>query len=632
MKEALVFFFMLLWLNGNATEAAVFKNGDTQLIGNYITFYEDVTGTMSASEIISNNIQFSKWNRDVFIHTATPSVFWFSFSIKNQCNEDLWLDIANGNLSEIELFFIDHKGSFFDSIQGGCLNPINEFVQNGYTFQSLLIEKEDTTERTFLLHVKTNLVYEVPIFVGSIASIVNNRSHYDTAGKVVIGAFLALFFYNVFLFFVTKDKVYVYYSFYLLAAIGVGTYLNNYPIITAIMSDNLAFNYLNTWLWTLFFATALFTIRYFDLKKVDPFFYKVILAVVLVFVLIGVANLFVEPYYLSVFNRITGLVFYLVCLFFSYRLWCRGVKGANLYCIGWTFMMVSAMLYISVTNGWIPYNAFTRNISYFGSVIEIIFFSVALGRRISDLQSNQVVLNEILTQKNTELTALNESLDSFNYHVSHDLKTVLNNTLSLSRMAKKYNDKQDTNRVNEIVQKLENVAINGNETVLSFLTIGRLDTLLKEENQRKINLADELETLLLQYDLKAKIQVEIQTNQLIEFYMHPKAFESVFLNFLTNSIKYNDSRPKAWISFLETDTTYQFIYRDNGKGIDIEKHGKDLFKPFQRAGADNRYEGTGIGLYLVKRIVTSLGGEITLESELGKGTTFSVNFKKGGIT
>ncbi len=624
----ILFLGLLIWQSFAIGQPIIFNDSKIQLIGSQVKFLEDESREMTLKEAVSSKDEFKTYEKDVFVHYATPSKFWFYFSIENHTDVDLWIDISNSNLTYVDLYTFNDDFKLIDSLHTGCLVE-NKSAGKGYTFQSKLIERNCSETKHFFLNVETQLVYEVPLFVGSVGEIMNNRNYYDFASVFVVGAFVLMMFYNLFLYFVTLDRIYIYYSLYLLSAIIVGTYLNNFPFIESFIGKNLAYNYLDTWLWMIFVSTGVFTIRYFDLKKIDPTFYKSILVLNGIFLGFGIVNLFLPLYYLANLFQLTAIIFYIVCLVFSYRLLLRGVIRARLYCVGWTFMMIGAILYLFVYNGLIPYNAFTRNIVYLGSLLEILVFSIALGRRITDLQRRQLQLNNSLLQKNVELTDVNDSLDSFNYHVSHDLKTILNNTLALSRMAKKYNDKQDASRLDEIIGKLEKVAINGSETVQSFLSLGRLDTILKEGNPEKINLAKELDAVLSKHNLKGLISVDISQNQIEEYNIHPKAFESIFLNFITNAIKYNQSsQPKAWVKLVKIKEGWMFSFRDNGIGIDLEKYGDVLFKPFQRAGASDKYEGTGIGLYLVKRIVTNLGGTIEVKSVLGQGTEFIICFKE----
>lgn len=601
---------------------------DAALIGESIQYFNDEEMTLSYPDAIAKLTEFNSWDKPVFNGPAQPGKIWVYFSLQNKLGSDVWLDINNANLTIIDFYKFDEQFQLLDSAQMGCLAGEDHAAYFGYTFQHILADRNNTGLNHFLLSIQTNLTFEIPLFVGSIESIMHNRRSYDYVSIFVLGAFILMFLYNIFIYFVIRDRIYLYYCAYLISALITASYLNNFPFIEALIGKNWAYNYLDTWLWLIFFTTSLFTIRYFDLKKIDPFFYKTVVGFTAVFIGFGLVNLFVPLYYLANIYQLVAILFYTSCLVLSYRLLIRGVKRAQLYCAGWTFMMIGAIIYILVYNGWFPYNAITRNIAYFGSLIEILIFSIALGRRISDLQIKQEALNQALREKNDELVSLNESLDSFNYHVSHDLKTVLNNMTALSIMAKKYNDKADSKRVDEILMKLGGVAKNGSETVQSFLSLGQIDSLFKDKNVGTIVLEPALQEIIESHHLQDKITVEVEQNTLVKIQMHQKAFESILLNFFTNTIKYNNTQPKAWISFVETSEYRIFNYRDNGIGIDMKHFGKTLFKAFQRGAGNEKNEGTGVGLYLVKRIVNNYNGTITATSELGKGLAFQIKFPK----
>jgi light-regulated signal transduction histidine kinase (bacteriophytochrome) len=102
----------------------------------------------------------------------------------------------------------------------------------------------------------------------------------------------------------------------------------------------------------------------------------------------------------------------------------------------------------------------------------------------------------------------------------------------------------------------------------------------------------------------------------------------LFSNLINNGIKYNKSPdPKVWVEYEDKDDKFIFSIKDNGIGIAEEHHDK-IFKIFQRLHAYNEYSGTGAGLTISKKIVESMGGTISLESEVGKGTTFYVTLPK----
>lgn len=619
----LIFFAQACLSLGNEIRTT---NEKAHLIGENLAYFVDQSEIETATSLISKLNQFEQNENPVFSKNSSPGAIWFYFSAQNNTNQGIWMNLGNSNLTSIEFYKFDEQFTLLSQAHGGCLEQNQPFFKDNFTFIHPLLEPEEKELHHFLIRIETNLIFEVPIYLGSMSEILANRNTFDYVSLLFIGAIALMFFYNLSIYIVVKDKIYLYYSIYLVAVFITGTYLNNFPIIEILLGKNIAHNFLDTYLWTVFVTVGLFTIQYFKLKQVDPFFFKLIWVFMLIFIGMGIANIFIPLVYIANIYTLISVIYFLTCLILSYRLWIRGVQGARLFCIGWSFMIMGVILYVLVYEGYIYYNAFTRNISYIGSTIEILIFSIALGRRITNLKLAQDKLNASLITKNQELNAINESLDSFNYHVSHDLKTVLNNSIALTRMIKKYNGLNDSQKVGEISEKLEKLAINGNETVQSFLSIGRIDSLLREDQNESIDVADEINKILEINELTNTIDVEIRKQEFKSLRMHPKAFESVFLNLFTNTIKYNTEPPKAEIQFLIDGKNLIIEYRDNGIGIDLKKYGGELFKPFIRAGHHENQEGSGVGLYLIKRIVTSYGGSISVESELGKGTLFRIIF------
>ena len=104
--------------------------------------------------------------------------------------------------------------------------------------------------------------------------------------------------------------------------------------------------------------------------------------------------------------------------------------------------------------------------------------------------------------------------------------------------------------------------------------------------------------------------------------------EIVFKNLISNAIKFTDNGGKITIS-LKQDKTYATIkVQDTGCGISKEI-GEHIFDKFYQGDTSHSSEGNGLGLALVKKVIDVIGGEIFVESTLGKGTTFSIRLKKG---
>lgn len=235
-------------------------------------------------------------------------------------------------------------------------------------------------------------------------------------------------------------------------------------------------------------------------------------------------------------------------------------------------------------------------------------------------------VNAELARKNLATEANNELLDAFNYHVSHDLKTVLSNQLILSRMIGKYVEKGEYEKVGEIVQKLVESCNNGLETVLGFLKISQDGFVSDRGNNSEIDVVAEVNRLVHEFELAKKINLKISKKQFTKITIDRKVFESILLNLITNAVKYNNNFPEIEIELKVKNGGKYLVFSDNGVGIDLKKDGDKLFKPFNRFANSKNVEGSGIGLFLVKKMVHACGGEIAVESELNKGTTFTIVF------
>jgi light-regulated signal transduction histidine kinase (bacteriophytochrome) len=124
----------------------------------------------------------------------------------------------------------------------------------------------------------------------------------------------------------------------------------------------------------------------------------------------------------------------------------------------------------------------------------------------------------------------------------------------------------------------------------------------------------------------SKAQIETDFSACETVFFNSAYVESIFLNLITNSIKYTcpGVPPKIEIRTQIKEGQKQLIFKDYGQGFDMEKNGDKIFGLNQRF--NETQEGKGVGLYLVHSQLTSLGGDITVESEPEKGATFYITF------
>jgi len=250
--------------------------------------------------------------------------------------------------------------------------------------------------------------------------------------------------------------------------------------------------------------------------------------------------------------------------------------------------------------------------------------------RQQDNENDGVIItfNDIteLKRMQNKLSRINADHDTFIYAVSHDLKGPLANMSSLisfledSVVLESEEEKEIMNLINVSISNLSHII-----TELSDITKIEKEIDVKENIDIK-RLMKEVE-----FGMKDKIVQSAATIQLdLKVPVIPfskKNLRGIMTNLLSNALKYRspDRPPQVTI---RTETSPDFIIlsiQDNGLGVP-EKKKYEIFARFKRA--HTHVEGSGVGLYLVKKLINNAGGEIEVESEVGKGSVFKVYFKK----
>ncbi|MCA9187221.1 MAG: PAS domain S-box protein [Planctomycetales bacterium] len=230
-----------------------------------------------------------------------------------------------------------------------------------------------------------------------------------------------------------------------------------------------------------------------------------------------------------------------------------------------------------------------------------------------------------LAQYACELEKSNHELEQFAYVASHDLKEPLRMVASFTGLlAEEYRGKLDAN-----ADRYIDFATNGAkrmaaliDDLLNYSRVGRMDAPF-----RAIGLGDMLQHVV--DDLRTSIeetQAEISLpEETPRVKGSPTRLRQLFQNLMGNALKFRhpDRPPIIQISCQQCDAFCEIAVKDNGIGVDPDFHER-IFQVFQRLHTTAEYPGTGIGLAVCKKIVEQHGGEISVESELGVGTTFRV--------
>lgn len=241
------------------------------------------------------------------------------------------------------------------------------------------------------------------------------------------------------------------------------------------------------------------------------------------------------------------------------------------------------------------------------------------------------VRNEELMRKNQELYRVNQDLDNFIYAASHDLKApisniegllaVLEESIAPEALANEYNRKI-MNMMQESVNRFK-------KTIATLTDVVKLQS-GNSQAASAVNIADILQEIMLDMEQmvnvsKGTIQTDLADD--LSVFFSRSNLRSVLYNLISNAIKYRhpDRLPLVQINGREEADFIVLEVKDNGLGMSLGEKGT-IFKMFQRL--HDHVEGTGVGLFMVKRIIENAGGKIEVESQQDIGSTFTVYLKK----
>jgi light-regulated signal transduction histidine kinase (bacteriophytochrome) len=248
-----------------------------------------------------------------------------------------------------------------------------------------------------------------------------------------------------------------------------------------------------------------------------------------------------------------------------------------------------------------------------------------VNQELKDAKADIVNLHEELEQKvfdrTAQLESANKELEAFSYSISHDLRSPLRAVLSFAKIIQKeYGDKTKP-RIRELF----------NHIIIYIKRMNMLvDDLLRlaKHGKEKLKFAPLDMTHLVQ-SVWSNIQRIAPNHAMLELAELPiiqadaSMMEQVIINLLSNAIKYSSKKEhpivKVWCEQAKDNA--MFYFKDNGDGFDM-KHYDRLFKAFQRLHNTTDFEGTGVGLMLVKSIIEKHGGTVGADAKVGEGATF----------
>lgn len=266
--------------------------------------------------------------------------------------------------------------------------------------------------------------------------------------------------------------------------------------------------------------------------------------------------------------------------------------------------------------------AYDRNEPYLmeeKSLLEHISILLAanLERILYEVEINSALIKEF---------QLNELRSNFISLISHEFRTPLQ-AISLSAdILQKYFDKLDNAQKSNQIERIHNAIKDLTDMIENVILYNKFSQEYYEKRVETVSPKLFFQSLLRDYQLyyqeKAKIKFEI-VSSMEKIALDPNVINIIFQHLISNAVKYSKENPEVFVNVKVNLEQIQIIVKDNGIGIEESDIGK-IFDPFYRGKNAKTLSGTGMGLSIIKNAIEKISGTINVESQFGKGTTFTL--------
>lgn len=617
----------------SADSGRIFKpnGGDTQSIMEAVDFLEDKSGAFTLDQVLNGQAgEFAAINATHHSFGYTNSVFWLRFTLDlSAFDEDHFFLVQEfEHLSKQELFYPLGDGKYARLLTGEDV-PL---ASRMYATRSMLLwvptPKSGPTIYYLKLTPKTGIYADVNLKWASAEGAIKGFQAQNLLFGIFFGSLVILWFYNFFLWVGTRDKLHLYYIYYLGSFIVAFFYIDGYASLVYDLGP-ISVRVYRVMVFASMHGLVLFARQFLGLHQKIRWLDNWLRVEQWLIFAIGVGYLFFIPTDTAYFvSNISILILSPPMLLAGYLRIFRGNAPDRIYSLGWTFLVLSTVIYVLRVFGVIPANALTEYCAQAGSTGEALLFSLALVSRFNEVQEDkksairekfEIVelersrLKQMVEESTESLRQALEARKMVVANASHELLTPIN-ALRLMIDA----TLMDKSVIPEILPRIAAVADHMTHLAENLLLLDPARPY--NERPRVIEdfvLDEKIQgTSYLVPNTSVAFNIDVSACAGLHVRGDLNGLASIIANLLSNAFKFTAFGRVDLVAVAEIDPDPRKIWcairvKDTGRGIK-ESMREQIWDEFVTSGGQAGLTGTGLGLTISRKLARSMGGTLLL--------------------
>jgi signal transduction histidine kinase len=616
----------------------------------------DTTNALTFDQIASEKFQANfNFERKALTFGYLPSSIWLKVQTTSTHGDKQWmLEIPAPFLEYVDFYQLTSSGQYEHSLAGYYRNQSVKKISHTTHVLPLIFAHDSIS--TVFVKITGRSPKTFPVYAIEKERFYAKVREEDIGYGIFFGILAVMFFFNFFIYLTLKQTNYLLYICTIVCTFLILSSASGYAG-KFLWPEYSALNYFagRLTLPVLTIFLSIFTIRFMEVEKYSKFLFYVLISfiplAIIAFLLIVTKTMSSAGNNLISISTIVYIATGIVCHI-------QGNKTAKYFIAAWTAYIVGGLLLTLRNSGFLDFNFWTTHLVEIGAALETTIIGFALGDRyrrykqekeeiqLLAFQAQQEATEKLevkVRERTEELSRTNEELfstletnklqtkiieeknaelDAFFYRISHDLKGPINTLLGLSNVAvQDINDPKAQLYFGQQRTQVERL----NNIISGLIDLTKVsDGELRKERIDFPTLIRDCISTYSSHERFTKIDFQINVEDGIEYYSEWTLLNAIIQNLIENAIKYSHGE-KSFVKLevLRVKNSITLAVSDNGQGIPADQQGR-IFDIFYRA--TQKAEGSGLGLYILKRSVQRLKGSIEVHSEPDKGSTFVVNF------